>query len=281
MSEQLATLSAMQFFFVVGMPKSGTTWLQNILDKHREVICRGETNIKKRWQLPLENCVETYNNMVAASGFDKVYFNEKHLDYLFLSGVLLMMQEWLHNRSQDPIRLIGERTPNFMSDRMDTWNKYFPECKFVHIIRDPRDAAVSGWLFWSRRKKKVAASRFNNIEDFFRYYISQWIQQIEKARQLSLEFEGRYIECRYEDLIAEPNSTLTTLLEFLGVDADVDIVERCLVDASFETVSGRKRGEEDFTGNKLRKGVVGDWVNHIDRNHVSELYDSTLARFGY
>src|SRR5215210_5260554 len=29
-------------FFVVGRPKSGTTWLQRMLNQHPEVICRGE-----------------------------------------------------------------------------------------------------------------------------------------------------------------------------------------------------------------------------------------------
>jgi hypothetical protein len=32
-----------QFFFVIGMPKSGTTWLQLLLDAHPEIQCHGES----------------------------------------------------------------------------------------------------------------------------------------------------------------------------------------------------------------------------------------------
>ena len=30
------------FFFVLGVPKSGTTWVQKALDSHPQLLCRGE-----------------------------------------------------------------------------------------------------------------------------------------------------------------------------------------------------------------------------------------------
>ncbi len=40
--DQIKKVLEKQFFFVVGCQKSGTTWLEKILDNHPEMICRGE-----------------------------------------------------------------------------------------------------------------------------------------------------------------------------------------------------------------------------------------------
>ncbi|MFW9919917.1 MAG: sulfotransferase, partial [Candidatus Thorarchaeota archaeon] len=34
-----------QFFFVVGCQKSGTTWVESLLDHHPRVICKGEAHL--------------------------------------------------------------------------------------------------------------------------------------------------------------------------------------------------------------------------------------------
>jgi hypothetical protein len=40
--EALLRLARRQLFFVGGAPRSGTTWLQHVLDSHPAVSCRGE-----------------------------------------------------------------------------------------------------------------------------------------------------------------------------------------------------------------------------------------------
>ncbi len=104
---ELQELLKLQFLFVLGMPKSGTTWLQNILNSHPEIICRGEANFKKRWQEPLENCVETYNKQVNAGGFDKTLFENKHEQYLYLNGILMVMNEWYKQRASTKIKVLS------------------------------------------------------------------------------------------------------------------------------------------------------------------------------
>ncbi len=39
---QLVELSRRQLFLVGGAPRSGTTWLQHVLDSHPQISCRGE-----------------------------------------------------------------------------------------------------------------------------------------------------------------------------------------------------------------------------------------------
>jgi hypothetical protein len=56
--QELLRLAGCQLFFAGGAPRSGTTWLQLLLDSHPEVCCRGEGLFQKhladrstaRWQ---------------------------------------------------------------------------------------------------------------------------------------------------------------------------------------------------------------------------------------
>ena len=48
-------------FFVCGAPKSGTTWLQHILDAHPEVTCSGEGHFIQRFSEPMAQVMRDYN----------------------------------------------------------------------------------------------------------------------------------------------------------------------------------------------------------------------------
>ena len=53
--------SGVKVFFVCGAPKSGTTWLQRILDAHPQVCCSGEGHFITRFSSPVSKVVNTYN----------------------------------------------------------------------------------------------------------------------------------------------------------------------------------------------------------------------------
>ena len=76
--------------------------------------------------------------------------------------------------------------------------KDFPDALFVHIIRDPRDIALSldkrGWtrpLPWHRDKALIAAGLY-----------WEWI--VRKGRKLGSKLGRNYLEIRYEDLVKLP-----------------------------------------------------------------------------
>jgi len=279
--ERLNNICDYKFFFLLGMAKSGTTWCQQILNTHSQIICRGETNLNKRWARPLKSCIDRYNQNVKESGNDNVYFGDDQSEFFYICGILQMMGVWLEERSDDQIRFVGERTPNNMAARMRTWNKYFPESKFLHVIRDPRDVAVSACLFWKRRRPNNFNKRLANIEHYFDEFIKLWVRQIDDCRILSGTLPGRYFEFRYEDLINSSSTTLKSILNFIGASSAVEEVQNCIWQTSFENQTGRARGSEDFSGHKIRKGVIGDWVNHLDAENVLGKYGDLLNQYGY
>ena len=82
------------------------------------------------------------------------------------------------------------------------------EARFVHLIRDGRDVALS------RRARGMGASK--PMADTARL----WRKRIEGAREAAKRLRGRYVELRYEDLVADPEPGLRRVCELIELDYD-------------------------------------------------------------
>ncbi len=64
--DKLLRLARCQLFFVGGAPRSGTTWLQSLLDSHPEISCRGEGLFMKHLAEPLDTMMAARHQALAA-----------------------------------------------------------------------------------------------------------------------------------------------------------------------------------------------------------------------
>lgn len=140
--------------------------------------------------------------------------------------------------------------------------KAFPDCRFVHLVRDGRDSAASllglGWLagasatrtdevgaafgagtrFWVEPER---ASQFPEASEATR---AAWVWRRYQtvAFHALAELPDRSLLVRYEDLVADPAGTAARLAAFLDADA-----ERASFEAAFagtrDSASGRWRRE--------------------------------------
>jgi hypothetical protein len=100
----------------------------------------------------------------------------------------------------------GDKTPVYCL-QLDTIRAVLPEARFVHIIRDGRDAALS--------LRKMRFSPGWEIETQAAY----WRRCVLSARRSGV---GRpdYLEVRYEDLIADTSTTLQRICGFIDLPYD-------------------------------------------------------------
>ncbi len=63
---QLAELANRQLFFIGGAPRSGTTWVQELLDLHPSVSCRGEALFHQDLARPLDALMHARSKAIAA-----------------------------------------------------------------------------------------------------------------------------------------------------------------------------------------------------------------------
>ena len=252
-----------QLFFIVGCPKSGTTWMKNLLHSHPEIACRGETNFVSMLGM-INQLVEHTNEAQKPKGLAPLEHEDAR--YLFVSGLGLLLAKW---GMDEGIRCVGEKTPNhavFATLLLDV----LPGAKIIHIVRDPRDATVSGWFHNLSRGKPDFLQKFPDLNAYAQLMIKQvWPTSVGNARAAGEKYPERYHEVRYEDMIKQPKHNLTKILQFLGQDHSPDIVDECISANSFQQWSeGRTQGQED-PKSFYRKGVVGDWKNHLDDNTVA------------
>ncbi|MEM0915429.1 MAG: sulfotransferase, partial [Planctomycetota bacterium] len=94
-TDQLAELDAVftkQVFFVVGCQKSGTTWVQNLLDGHPEVRCHGEAYFAPILLPLLGQFAKAYNQRHKSGSYGNLRPND--VRFLFATTVGLSLARW-------------------------------------------------------------------------------------------------------------------------------------------------------------------------------------------
>lgn len=157
-------------FFIVGPPRSGTSWLAAMLDSHPEIFCSGEgkffgRNLKTdypygSWGPEVSRALtglgyETHNrpslySALADSKDLKRWFRlnggwTKNEDVdLHTRTLVRLTMDYLfaeaRSRSGKPI--VGDKTPTAIHYLEEIY-EFYPEARIIHIIRDGRDHAVS------------------------------------------------------------------------------------------------------------------------------------------
>ncbi len=65
----IGALNATQIFFIGGSQKSGTTWLQLLLNAHPQVVCQGEGHITSHFAQLLLTILDKHNQKRLILGF--------------------------------------------------------------------------------------------------------------------------------------------------------------------------------------------------------------------
>jgi hypothetical protein len=253
-------------FFVCGAPKSGTTWLQRILDAHPEVTCSGEGHFIDRLAAPMAQVMSAYNTHLEGIA-RHVYEDRPYYDLVaqadYETTVRGFILERLRARATEETRWIGDKTPGY-THHLPQLRQLFPEAKFFHIVRDPRDVAVSRMAHTYRlgvveALAPGAASYRKSLETAVRL----WREAITAVDAFATDHPGLICEVRYGDLHDDPIGQAERLFNFLGAPTPRILMERIAAETSFQTMAGRPPGEEDLTS-FLRKGVPGDWRVRLD-----------------
>lgn len=217
------------FPFIVGSNRSGTTLLRALLDSHPRLAVPPESY----FVVSLARERERYE---AGAGFDADRFASDLAGHRRFERWAVPEAELRQALDQaaprtypEAIRTVyalyagrrgkprfADKTPKYVSD-IGQLASLFPESRFVHIIRDGRDTVLSYMdLEWGPSTVVEAAHRWRSLVSSGR----------EQGRELGAE---RYLELRYEELVADPEAALRPVCEFIALDFDTamfDYVDR-------------------------------------------------------
>lgn len=271
--EVIRRLAGRQLFFVGGAPRSGTTWLQRLLNSHPEICCHGEGLFQNRLADPLDRLIgerraalEEKNRTLFAAGEGYPLPDAGDADALFATGVLLALAR---QPGWEVCRAVGEKTPEnvFLFPRL---KRVFPGAKFIGIARDPRDVLTSAWHFFRE-------ARGGDDEAAKAAFLQRALPSLQQGTHAMLALAERHSgHCRivtYERLRAETVPLAAALFRFLGVADGTAVVADCVARTSFAALTGGRPPGVAAEGAFLRKGVVGDW-----RTTLSAEMSATILR---
>jgi hypothetical protein len=283
----IAEMRGKRLFFVGGFPKSGTTWLQILLNAHPDVSCVGEGHFLTALAPRLSDAMKQYNAFINHKnhevlqdiiGFPQI--EEPQVRFLFVSAILLLMGATAKARA---VHVVGEKTPDGFTN-LPLLAELFPDAKFIHVLRDPRDCTVSAWFHNQRVNAAATRERFPTLGAFAPYAMTLWLDTIAKWERFAAAMPGRCAVIRYEDLTTQPAAELARLLTFLKVATASETILDCIKCGEFDRLSGgRKAGVED-RGSLFRQGLPGDWRNHFLPDHdlsCQTIANGTMVRYGY
>jgi hypothetical protein len=200
--------------FVVGMNRSGTTLLRMMLDAHPELTIPPETHF-----VPDLIKAAREDDATPESALEAMKSAREWGDFGFSDEMMLARLRELPEIEPGPaVRTFyaayteqqgkprwGEKTPTYVQ-KMKLIQRAIPEARFVHVIRDGRDVALS---VLDRTVRELTAA------DVAR----RWRKKITKAREDSPKLR-HYTEIRYEDLVLDTEPVLRRVCEFIELPWD-------------------------------------------------------------
>jgi hypothetical protein len=186
--------------FIVGMPRSGTSLLEQIVASHHQVFGAGERKDIGRICLKLGEgnmtAVEKWTEQTARKAA------KEHLEHLQLIG-------------GDAARVIDK-----MPDNVQTLGQIailFPGARVIFCRRDARDNCLSCYFQWLTDAGNVFT---NDLADCGQRYLG--IERLIHHWQSVLPI--RMLEVHYEELVSDLEGQSRRLIDFLGLPWD----SRCL-----------------------------------------------------
>jgi Flp pilus assembly protein TadD len=223
--------------FIVGMPRSGTSLVEQILASHPQVFGAGELSLVQRMTMELP----------AALGGAKPYPQcAKQLTAPKLEVLAQAYLAELQKRGGQAPRVTDKAPVNFL--HLGLLDMLFPGTRIIHCVRDPFDTCLSCY-FQPFSGDYSFAYDLGHLGAYYRLYenlMAHWRQVLRLP----------VFELRYEDLVADQEKTIRALIGFCGLDWD----DRCL--KFYETERTVATASFDQVRKPIYAGSVGRWKRY-------------------
>jgi hypothetical protein len=261
-------------YFIVGAPRSGTTLLTVLLDRHDEIVMTPETKI--------------FPDMPGhwwrgrALTHEQVMASFRHRTHLF--DLRLQPKEVLERfrlfpptyrdfvrsvlecyRARAGKAFVGEKTPEHIWEVL-TILEWYPRAKIIWLLRDGRDVAPS-------------IDRFNRCG--LRRACMIWWQAAKYGLRWERRFPEQFRRVRFESLVTRPEETLRKVCAFLGPEYQPKMLDASVPSA---IVPPHEMGHKRSSLAAIEPSKAGEYLrmtNPEERRLMSAMLEPMLLRLGY
>jgi hypothetical protein len=256
------TLRGKRLAFLVGAPRSGTTWLQLLLSRSPAVATAQETDLFNIFLRPMVAEWIRFRKTREPLSLSEV-LGEEDFRKLLLSISGFVFARIAETKPSAPVIL--EKTPNHVQcwrEILDLW----PEAHFIHIVRDPRSvvasrrAAVKDWgAGWG-------TSRISAIAEM-------WVSFVSNGREIRAATPN-YQEVFYEQLISNGPNIVMQVLSKLGVPSTMEECCRYFDECNIEKLKAGTVNNSPFdlarAGKyRFRTGKTDSWQNELSKWEIA------------
>lgn len=277
--------------FIVGAPRTGTTLVRDILNRHPRVHLFDEVHFferiwdeRARWGDLSDSdsrraAIDRLRGVVHDFGSDKEVarvltpeaFAERMQKegggYAGLLAALLKTGAELHGAS-----IWGDSSPQdvLYLPKIFEW---FPDARVVALVRDPRDF-LSSHKNYHRRGVATYRERYNPLTNSVLWRTSM-TAVIESARE---PWAGSVLRMRYEDLVRDPEAQVESLCGHVGIEYDRAMLDVPRSNSSFtpDAETSAKRG--------ISSGSVERWKTALTPTEIwiaERITGRCMQEFGY
>jgi hypothetical protein len=268
------------FPFIVGNQRSGTTLLRAMFDSHPDMAIPPESY----WVVGLSRQFADDGERFDQQRFARTLLEHDRFRFFRipeedLRGALQLGKPKSYS---DGVRIVyelyarmhgkkryGDKTPRYVVD-LPLLAGLFPEARFIHIIRDGRDAALS-----------LMDVPFgpNGIQEAARL----WRRRVRAGREGGKQLgAGRYREIRYEELIDRPEDVLRSMCPFAGLDFDPSML--LYHERADRILSSEERRDQHTRLNRPPTKGLRDWHTQMSAQDLAvfeAIAGDLLEELGY
>jgi hypothetical protein len=278
--------------FVVGCPRSGTTWVQRLLASHPCIRTGQESDLFDMYVGPL---LRTWTRELQADSSGRggvglaCYLTDAQFHQTLRSYLMQLLAPMVTDLG--PGELFLEKTPSHVLF-VDEIHTLLPQARFIHVLRDARDTVASllsasrGWgRTWAPRRAGGAAAT--------------WVSHVQAGRHARRQLPpSQFHEVRYEALHVDGPRVLSDLVSWLRLEWTEDQV-RLALERNSPQAARAGRGTPIPLGGEVassmgsfvkepegfvRRAQAGTWrqdLGPLDRLAVWRVARRTMAEVGY
>lgn len=274
-------------FFIIGAARSGNTLLRALLVGHSAIAVPPESyvlgGIARKWDrlnfLGWEELVKTVIGEFEShpefhtwqTELWPVYEPLLQIETERRSLAIILDTIYRHYAATHAsgAGIWGDKTP-LNTERIFLIGRVFPGARYIHMLRDGRDAVSSA----------VRARMFGGSVEAA---CEQWLLRVRSARELGERIDSsRYMELRYEDLVTDPKSAVQWVCTFLGIEFEEGMMAHDRVFASMGDTTSLEHHAS--VGQPVNTASIGKWKERLTPGQIElmePLLREELVRTGY
>lgn len=244
--------------WIVGAPRSGTTYLVEVLSRHPGIRITNETRV-----------FTFLNRLLVSWGHAEFVLGQHRRDFLahMRRSIPALVEGFYAELGARPGMRWGDKFPHYADgksdpDCLDLIEASFPDGQYLNIIRDGREVVSS-----------IVDKDFAPLDEA----IDVWQRHVRHAAAFATKVpKERFLDVRYEELVSDGEAVVRRILAFLDVPADPTVLAFVRQQARARTPFSKTQRNDAAIGQPLWRSRLGDDADRVE----AELSD-LLRELGY